>query len=309
MLQSENKLNLSIIICTYKRYDLTINCLKYLTKQNCERKNFEILVIDNTPPQFRESIDWTSHGVDGVYIEEISGLSRARNRGIREAKNNIIAFIDDDAEAIEGWCKDLLNVFEKNPEALVVGGRVEAKYPIARPLWLSTKLEGYLSCIDWGKETKAIEAGQWIVGANMAFRKEVFAKYGIFDEGLGRVGHSNLMGNEEIKLISLLPKNSVFYSYEPLVYHLIPEDRMKQVWFRKRAYWQAISDLLAGLVPPDSSKYFFEQFSSKLVPVKAEYRSFKAFNHYCDTSDEIENQLSLVYNYAIANGMGLEDIK
>src|SRR5258708_32588527 len=51
------------------------------------------------------------------------GLSAARNTGIRNASQPIVAFIDDDAEAAPGWIAGLIRPFD-DPGVLGVGGKV-----------------------------------------------------------------------------------------------------------------------------------------------------------------------------------------
>jgi hypothetical protein len=301
---------LSVIVCTYKRYDLAENCLAHISQLDFPREDLDVIVIDNTPSEFRRSIDWGSLGADQIKYEEVSGLSRARNRGIEESKSALIAFIDDDAEVSPSWAQHICDTFDANAMASVVGGKVVASYKdCSRPGWMSAKLEGYLSCIDWGGRTRAIEQGEWIVGANMAFRREVFKTHGLFDVSLGRIGHSTLLSNEEIHLFSKLPAESIFYSCEAKVDHLIPVDRISQHWFRKRVFWQAVSDSLAGIGVGLTSSEYFNRFARNLPRIPAEQRSFKALNRSCTTSAEFEEQLEMIYALTMAQGIGLVDIE
>jgi GT2 family glycosyltransferase len=299
---------LSVIVCTHKRYDLSLNCLEFLRRQTARRDRLEIVVVDNTPVEFRQDIDWQEHGADKVIFEDESGLSRARNAGIRGSTADIIAFIDDDAEAFPEWAERILHAFATRSEALVVGGKVLASYKgHRRPAWMSTKLEGYLSCIDWGDGVAPIERGQWIVGANMAFKRRVFDEYGVFNPALGRIGHATLLSNEEIQLMARLPGGTVYYAGDAPVHHLIPADRTEQAWFRKRVFWQAVSDQLAGVGQSSTPQDYFERFATALPTVPAEYRSLRALHRVCGTAEEFERQIGMIYSFTMSAGLGLPD--
>jgi len=53
--------------------------------------------------------------------EKNLGLSESRNKGIKEAKGDVIAFFDDDAVADEDWVGELLKVY-KERDAIAAGG-------------------------------------------------------------------------------------------------------------------------------------------------------------------------------------------
>jgi glycosyltransferase involved in cell wall biosynthesis len=88
----------TVIIPTYNRADLLPRALDSVLAQTF--KDFEVLVIDDA------STDNTSEVVQGYqddrvrYLcqEENRGVSAARNRGLREAQGEFIAFLDSDDE-------------------------------------------------------------------------------------------------------------------------------------------------------------------------------------------------------------------
>ena len=298
----------SVVLCTFKRYDLARNCLSYLDRQSMPRDEYEIVVVDNTPTELRMDMVWDEYHVDKVVVEETPGLSRARNAGIAASQAEIVVFIDDDAEADKEWLNALTAAFDKQSDAKVIGGGVRAKYLGKCPPWMSKRTEGYLSCIDWGEGISKLKAGQWIAGANMAFRRSVFEEHGLFNVSLGRIGHGTLLSNEEIAYIQVLGEGVVYYCGDAVVDHLIPPERTEQSWFRKRVYWQAVSDLLAGQGSAADGARWFEDFLASCVKAPAEYRSFKALNYACESADEFEEQLHRIYFLIFAAGIGLPTI-
>ena len=75
-------------------------------------------------------------------------------------------------------------------------------------------------------------------GTNMAFRKEVFKKYGVFRTDLGRCGDS-LIGNEDTEFGRRLMAGGERLRYEPfaVVYHTVPAERLNKRYFR--TWWFA----------------------------------------------------------------------
>jgi len=66
-----------------------------------------------------------------ILNEENLGLSESRNKGIKEAKGDVIAFYDDDAVADEEWVRELVRIYEEK-DAIAAGGKL-------LPKWISKK--------------------------------------------------------------------------------------------------------------------------------------------------------------------------
>src|SRR5262249_12863237 len=121
-------------------------------------------------------------------VEATPGLSRARNIGAKAATGWVVAFMDDDAKATSNWVSQLLKVFTDQPDIAIAGGPVRPIWPNARPPWLHPWLEGYLTILDRGPTQRKLEQHEWLAGTNIAFRRDVLAKAGYFNENLGRIG-------------------------------------------------------------------------------------------------------------------------
>ena len=121
---------ISVAVCTYRRFDLLCDCLECIKNQTLPLYHFEIIVIDNSlqPEQsmnFRDSLE----GFDNLnyIITEKCGIAFARNVALEHCKAPIILFTDDDVRVPSNWCEEYIKVFEKNPGAGVIGGRVDRK--------------------------------------------------------------------------------------------------------------------------------------------------------------------------------------
>jgi len=300
-------IDISIIVCTYKRYDLVRNCLTYLERLNhVQSTNFEILVVENTPHNIRENMEWVSHFTHArVVIEDETGLSSARNTGVRSSTGEIVIFLDDDAEVYEDWLDSLVTAFSKNPVAQMIGGKVIPKYALMdKPKWVSKKCEELLSCINWGDSTRLLRDSEWVAGANLAYRRKVFDSYGLFSTNLGRKGEASLLSNEESELNSRIPKLAKFYCGNAIVDHVIAPERLDRQWFRKRVFWQAISDVISGAVGRGERDAHLKNYINGLLKVPAEYRTAKSLFYDCENSDEFDHQLNQIYRQAVALSIG-----
>jgi GT2 family glycosyltransferase len=183
---------ISIAVCTRDRADDLAICLEYLAAQSSEP--LEVLVIDNAPatdaterlvrekfPQFR-------------YIrEDTPGLDHARNRAIREAKGEVIAFTDDDVVADRGWIAALGSAFAADPSLGLVTGFIEpAEQETPAQVWFERYGGFGRGCARHYMQLKRAAAMPWEMvgagrlgaGANMAMRRVVFDEIGLFDPAL-----------------------------------------------------------------------------------------------------------------------------
>jgi len=297
----------SVIVCTYKRYDLVLNCLTYLERLNhLLSGSFEVVVVENTPENSRQDMSWvTKFSNARVVIENETGLSAARNMGVRSSNGEIIIFLDDDAEVHENWLDNLATAFKKNSAAQMMGGKVLPKYSLmAKPEWVSKKCEELLSCIDWGTTTRVLKNTEWVAGANLAYRRKVFDSHGLFSTNLGRKGEASLLSNEESEFNLRIPKLARFYCGQAVVDHVIAPERLDRQWFRRRVFWQAISDVISQAVTTGDRDSLFSSYIKGVLKVPAEYRTAKSLFYECDNSDEFDHQLNQIYRQAIALSIG-----
>jgi glycosyltransferase involved in cell wall biosynthesis len=289
---------LSIVIPTYRRYDVLPDAIdSLLSQQRLSRNEFEIIIVDNTPVGERQVVR-NADQCDYFITEDVSGLSRARNIGIQASNAELIAFLDDDAIASPTWASEAIDLLNGNPHWHGIGGRILAKYPSnKKPIWIDAKLEELLSCIDWPVDKPtSVADGVWIAGANMVFRRHVFQLGIQFDEKLGRNGSSSLLSNDETELFKSIGSDRIFYVPQMSVDHVIPANRLDPQWFRKRIFWQAISDIIAGttwLSPEDAS----QRFADDIIHIPAEYRSYRAMEFEPSSTEDMNRQLRLIYSY------------
>jgi len=253
---------ITVILCTHNRARSLAAALESIVTQTLRQNvGWEILVVDNN------SSDETRQVVDdfrGRYPERVrylfepqQGISHARNSGVRNARGDILTFIDDDETAEPEWLQNLTaNLF--GGEWAGAGGRILPIWTCARPSWLSddsSLTSAPLAMFDAGSE--AGELTQSPFGANMAFRREVFDLCGGFRTDLGRAGKSLLSGEDsEFGRRVMAAGRRLRYEPSALTYHPVEEYRVKREYFLQWWFNKGRSDIRESRNRSESAQLF-----------------------------------------------------
>ena len=234
----------TVIICTYNRCEMLAKALDSVATAILPTPDeWEVLVVDNN------STDQTYDVVEGFrqrysgrfryVLEPRQGVSYARNAGIRESRGDVLAFMDDDVTVDPEWLGNLTAALHRGDWA-GAGGRIIPVWKSQPPRWLPIERPHALApfvSFDLGSEPGPLSEPPF--GANMAFRKEVFEKYGGFRTDLGRCA-DNLLSNEDTEFGRRLLTGGERLRYEPsaVMLHPVSEDRVRKEyvlgwWFGK----------------------------------------------------------------------------
>jgi glycosyltransferase involved in cell wall biosynthesis len=234
-------MEISVILCTYNRCQSLFKALESLAASRLpESVNWQVLVVDNnSPDQTRAVVEDYCRRYPGRFrylFEPRQGKSYALNSGIRESRGDVIAFVDDDVTVDPNWLHHLTTMLT-NREWAGAGGRILPEAGFMPPLWMDTKGRyalAPLAMFDLGLE--AGELREAPVGTNMAFQREVFSKYGDFRTDLGPQPGSEIRNEDAEFGFRLLAEGERFW-YEPsaVVYHSVPENRIRKAYFL--AWW------------------------------------------------------------------------
>lgn len=239
---------ISVVVCTYNRERYIGRCLEHLHNQHADKNLYEVIIVDNnstdqTVEICKAAIGNYTETTFRYFLESRQGLSHSRNRGILESKGGIIAFLDDDAFADPQYILNLNRFFTSHPKVAAIGGKIIPMYEVEKPAWMSKYLLPLVAAQDMGNRTKRFTGRKFPIGANMAFRKVVFEKYGAFNTDLGRKGEK-LEGGEEKDIFNRLRKNNEVILYEPSVnvHHIIPPSRLELSYIRRMGIGIGISE-------------------------------------------------------------------
>ena len=232
----------SVIISTYNREKYLNNYLKNILKQDYH--NFEVLIIDqssNTSKKFIKYIN-SLKNIVRYYKASFTNLSLARNMGIKNAKGDIVVFIDDDALAEKKWLSEIVRTF-KITGAHAVGGKIDPLWQNKKPDWIKNNMLWVFSILDYADQITDFVWPACPIGTNMAIQKDVFTKLGMFNKNICHQG-SKLLYNDEVEFINKLFINKFKIIYTPLaiVKHIIPSNKITKKYLLKRYFYQGVSD-------------------------------------------------------------------
>jgi len=219
--------SVTVAVCTRGRPESLKRALKSLVKLDYPLHNLEILVIDNAPDD-NATKDVVSQFPQVKYtIEPRPGLDWARNRAIKKASNEIIAYTDDDVKVDRLWVKSLVRHFA-NPEVMCVTGLVAPAERETAAQNLFEEYGGFGRGFEPRYYTMGVQkywrywplgAGIFGTGCNMAFRKNLFDNIGGFDEALDVGTLSAGAGDHDLFYRTLRAGYILAYEPQALVWH------------------------------------------------------------------------------------------
>src|SRR5436305_3274740 len=221
----------SVIVATRNRPALLQRCLTALLA--LRYPHYEIIVVDNAPSS-SATMDFIKRAYGHLphvrYArEDRPGLSHARNRGIHEARGEIIAITDDDVVVDPYWLQELVRGFQASHKAVCVSGLV-------LPMELETQAQGWFE--QYGGYSKGFSrrlfdmyehhprtplfpytAGTLGTGANIAFTAAYLREIGGFAADLG--AGTLAKGGEDLAIFFQIVTQGHTLVYEPaaLLYH------------------------------------------------------------------------------------------
>ena len=259
--------SVSVVICAYTeaRWDDLVAAVRSVQLQDPPTPEV-IVVIDHNEALF-DRVRIEISGIKVIANTGRPGLSDARNAGVAVATGDIVAFLDDDAEAEDQWLPRLVETY-RDGDVLGVGGSVTPSWTGTRPRWFPPEFDWVVGCSYQGMpETRAPVRN--FIGTNMSFRRAALVASGGFDSELGRVG-ADASGCEETELcIRMVGQGGGRLIYEPSarVTHQVPATRATWRYFTRRCYREGRSKaVVARLVGQDQALATERSYLRGVIP-------------------------------------------
>jgi peptidoglycan/xylan/chitin deacetylase (PgdA/CDA1 family)/GT2 family glycosyltransferase len=207
----------------------------------------EVLVVDNRPSDGGTAAmvarDFADEPRVRYLAEPVAGASRARNRGLRAASGELVAFLDDDVVADRGWLAAIHETWAATPGAGCVTGLI-LPAELETPAQLLVQAYGGF---DKGFRRRVYDLGDnrldhplypYLVGAygsgaNALFDRRTLLRLGGFDERLGPGTPTRAGEDLDVLLRTVLDGAAVAYEPAALVRH---HHRSDYAHLRQMAY-------------------------------------------------------------------------
>ena len=191
----------SIIIPTFNRREILFYCLKALFRQTFSKDRFEILIIDDGSSEDIESL--VKEFAQGAFIryfrQEKFGQARAQNLGIKEARGDIILFLDNDMISKRELVEEHFKFHQIYKRHIIRGAYANTSDYVnpdifAESMFLSTA---------------------FFINGNVSIRKKDLIEAGMFDEDFKEYGWLDLELGMRLRKLGL----SAVTNYKAFSYH------------------------------------------------------------------------------------------
>lgn len=221
-MKNNNEIMVSIIIPHYNKRDYLKHCLESLFAQKTDF-TYEVIVVDNASED--DSVIMVEKEFPAVKIirmDQNYRFSKACNEGIRIARGQYIALLNNDTEVDPLWLTNLRNALDENQNVGFCASRV---YFDDDRVKIDTAGDAYTIAGTAHKighlirEPGAFSERKYVFGASASsaiYRRELFEKVGLLDEDL-------FFGQEDVDFsfrAQLMGYKCLFVP-EAIVYHKV----------------------------------------------------------------------------------------
>ncbi|MFZ5366148.1 MAG: glycosyltransferase family 2 protein [Patescibacteria group bacterium] len=191
-------MDLSVVILSFNTQKLLEDCLNSIF-QNTEGIEFEIIVVDNgsidgSVEMVKELIKPQTPNLKLIENKINLGFAKGNNQGLLQAQGKYILLLNSDTIVKNGALKKMVEFMDEHLQAGVVGpkllnpeGTPQASagsfpsLPVIGVMLFKEHFGGSQLVRTSYQTTKEVD---WVMGAAMMVKREIFPKTGLFDENI-----------------------------------------------------------------------------------------------------------------------------
>ena len=235
-----------VAVLTYRRPDDLVAVLPLLERQVAGLgSGGQMLVVDNDPDGgARVVVETHPSGAAVRYVHEPHpGIAAARNRALAVAEAeqvDLLVFIDDDERPVEDWLRLLIETYDRDRPAAVVGP-VVSEFAVQPEAWITAGRFFDRRRLPTGTEVTIAATNNLLLDL-----AQVRALGLTFDERFGISGGSDMLMTRRLTAAG----GRMVWCDEAIVIDVVPADRSSRTWVLRRAYrsgntWARTSIVLA----------------------------------------------------------------
>jgi GT2 family glycosyltransferase len=184
-------MDLSIIIVNYNTENWLKGCLESIFRYFRD-VNLEIIIVDNSSVD--ESVKFIRENFPQIKLiqnKKNSGFGAANNQGAKIAQGEILFFLNPDTLIKENIFQKIIETFKKDSKIGIIAPQLILPDNSPQPwaygkeqgIWQLIKSKIYKTFTQLPKYPTAQSSGvDWVSGAALAIRRDIFEKIGGFDE-------------------------------------------------------------------------------------------------------------------------------
>ena len=176
----------SVIIPVYGKVEYTLMCLRSIARSPI-RTAYEVIVVDDCSPDDTLVRLARIDGLRVVSNETNQGFIRSCNAGAAAARGAYLCFLNNDTQICDGWLDELVRTFDDFDDVGLAGSRLV--YPNGQLqeaggiIWQDGSAWNYGRFQDPTRpEFNYAREVDYISGASILIRKDLFDEFGGFDE-------------------------------------------------------------------------------------------------------------------------------
>lgn len=176
----------SIVVVTLNNSDLLKKCLESIEAQSYE--NIETIVVDNgSSENIKSLVEWDFVDVVYIRLDENRGFAGGNNVGIKRAKGDYVALINNDAVASSAWIESMVKATESDRHVGQVASIIkDGDSPdILDSIGLGVAFDGMSKQARCGANVPDMKVPEEVLmpsGCACMFRSAALRKVGFFDE-------------------------------------------------------------------------------------------------------------------------------
>jgi GT2 family glycosyltransferase len=235
---SATALSADVVICTYTlaRWELFARAVESVLAQTVVPQQLIIVVDHNDELLARCRREWSAARAGSpveilVFANQFAGrLGSARNTALLHARADIVAFLDDDAEAAPNWLELLLAAYTTHPGAVAVGGAPRPNYGAPRPSWFPSDFDWVFGC-HYRSLPDRLAPVRHLIGASMSVRRnDILAVGGFHADDHDDMDLSHRIAGEH-------GPAAVLYEPRAEVRHYVGPERLTWSYFWRRCFY------------------------------------------------------------------------